>query len=587
MKNKKYYIFIFLFLIFGKVYSAFKEPTGGYGVRPTGLGGAYVAISDDSNGVFYNPAGVKEIDQIEGNFMYGMLYTGLGSNVNIGINNISVLYPISESKNGVLGIGWAGLNSENYKENTVILSYAPNLNKILTRKISFGLNFKYLHHSYILDQRTLDDYVFSRGETKGAISADLGLRMMFSILVRKNIYCGFIVRNLIKADVGIDKEDIVPSEYRLGAAYIVKDNFLYSLEVGYREQFWGEEKDKINYYTGLEKSFFNRLLALRLGANLAEYTAGFSIFFPLDFMDIQIDYAFILPIYIEKTTASHRIGLVVKQRQKIAKTTKQQKIDHKEEEKVKKPNISLQVIPKECYITITPQEVVPVNIYFNILCPAEKNINLCELKIVDEQGKIVKTYTQMSGNLPQQIIWDAKLGTNYVPEGKYSAILTCIYTSGITATLTENFEIIHKVIEPVKIVEVKEIVKEVPKEVKVIEEEKVIRLRMQSNVLFDFNSSKLSKSSEKILLNIIDLLKSYPENKIIIEGHTDSVGSDEYNNKLSLARANAVKEFLVSNGIPPERITEVKGFGKKNPVASNKTESGRAMNRRVEILIVK
>jgi outer membrane protein OmpA-like peptidoglycan-associated protein len=92
--------------------------------------------------------------------------------------------------------------------------------------------------------------------------------------------------------------------------------------------------------------------------------------------------------------------------------------------------------------------------------------------------------------------------------------------------------------------------------------------------------------SKKILQNVVELLKAYPKNKILVEGHTDSVGSDEYNLKLSQLRANEVKKFLVENGIEEERI-EAKGYGKSKPIASNKTEQGRAQNRRVEILIFK
>jgi outer membrane protein OmpA-like peptidoglycan-associated protein len=71
----------------------------------------------------------------------------------------------------------------------------------------------------------------------------------------------------------------------------------------------------------------------------------------------------------------------------------------------------------------------------------------------------------------------------------------------------------------------------------------------------------------------------------LIEGHTDSVGSDEYNLDLSKKRAEAVKNALVAKGVGEERITP-KGYGKKYPVASNKTSDGRQLNRRVEVVIL-
>lgn len=71
--------------------------------------------------------------------------------------------------------------------------------------------------------------------------------------------------------------------------------------------------------------------------------------------------------------------------------------------------------------------------------------------------------------------------------------------------------------------------------------------------------------------------------RVVVEGYTDSIGSDAYNMKLSERRAETVRDFMVSKGISPTRIT-TRGFGKANPIASNKTAEGRAENRRVEII---
>src|SRR5262249_35582083 len=76
----------------------------------------------------------------------------------------------------------------------------------------------------------------------------------------------------------------------------------------------------------------------------------------------------------------------------------------------------------------------------------------------------------------------------------------------------------------------------------------------------------------------------HPGLRIEVEGHTDSVGGDEYNQKLSENRANAVREFLVGEGLKPEGITS-QGFGKTKPVADNNTAAGRQRNRRVELVV--
>ncbi|MDH7516642.1 MAG: OmpA family protein [Bacteroidota bacterium] len=104
------------------------------------------------------------------------------------------------------------------------------------------------------------------------------------------------------------------------------------------------------------------------------------------------------------------------------------------------------------------------------------------------------------------------------------------------------------------------------------------------NILFEFNRATLDKTYIPELQNIYNILKAYPTIHIEIRGHTDFVGSDEYNYALSDARARAVKKYLVDRGISPARIT-TRGMGKMHPVAPNDTEIGRRLNRRTEIII--
>ena len=105
------------------------------------------------------------------------------------------------------------------------------------------------------------------------------------------------------------------------------------------------------------------------------------------------------------------------------------------------------------------------------------------------------------------------------------------------------------------------------------------------NVNFDFDSYKLRPESEKPLSDVALLLKSFPEMEIEIYGHTDSIGSEEYNQKLSENRAAEVRRWLIKQGIEPERMKSA-GFGKKFPIESNSTEEGRFHNRLVEIEVM-
>jgi outer membrane protein OmpA-like peptidoglycan-associated protein len=104
-------------------------------------------------------------------------------------------------------------------------------------------------------------------------------------------------------------------------------------------------------------------------------------------------------------------------------------------------------------------------------------------------------------------------------------------------------------------------------------------------VLFSTGKFDLSPAAMRSLEKLTDFLKKHPDRNVLIEGHTDSTGSDELNMTLSQKRANAVKEALMKEGVAPGRIT-AKGYGKKYPVASNDTSAGRSQNRRVEVIIL-
>jgi outer membrane protein OmpA-like peptidoglycan-associated protein len=105
-----------------------------------------------------------------------------------------------------------------------------------------------------------------------------------------------------------------------------------------------------------------------------------------------------------------------------------------------------------------------------------------------------------------------------------------------------------------------------------------------SDVLFDTGKYTLKPDTKIALAKVATILTLYPGLKVQVEGYTDSVGSDAYNQTLSENRANAVQTFLVSNGVPAANVTAA-GYGKANPVADNTTAAGRAQNRRVNLVV--
>lgn len=107
-----------------------------------------------------------------------------------------------------------------------------------------------------------------------------------------------------------------------------------------------------------------------------------------------------------------------------------------------------------------------------------------------------------------------------------------------------------------------------------------------SDVLFDFNKATLTPGAREKLAKLAGILLAYPAPyQVEIEGHTDSVGSDEYNLRLSRERAESVRAYVVGAGLSAERIVGTRGLGEARPVASNDTPAGRQQNRRVEIVI--
>jgi outer membrane protein OmpA-like peptidoglycan-associated protein len=104
------------------------------------------------------------------------------------------------------------------------------------------------------------------------------------------------------------------------------------------------------------------------------------------------------------------------------------------------------------------------------------------------------------------------------------------------------------------------------------------------DVLFEFNRADIKTTGHGELQKLAEFLKKHPDRQVLIEGHTDDIGSNSYNENLSRRRAEAVANALAALGVPSPRVTAV-GYGESYPVASNSTDTNRALNRRVEVYI--
>ena len=104
------------------------------------------------------------------------------------------------------------------------------------------------------------------------------------------------------------------------------------------------------------------------------------------------------------------------------------------------------------------------------------------------------------------------------------------------------------------------------------------------DVLFDFNKYTLKPEARERLARISGIVLAYPDLKLQIEGYTDSIGSEEYNQTLSEKRAETVRAYLISSGVSMDSVA-ARGKGKADPIADNSTAAGRKLNRRVEMIV--
>jgi OOP family OmpA-OmpF porin len=112
----------------------------------------------------------------------------------------------------------------------------------------------------------------------------------------------------------------------------------------------------------------------------------------------------------------------------------------------------------------------------------------------------------------------------------------------------------------------------------------VERTIILDDVLFDFDKSTIKPEAAAILDRLVVFMNQNKDKKVNLSGHTDSIGTEAYNQKLSERRSNSVKSYLTKKGVDASRIS-AQGFGETKPIADNKTKEGRAKNRRVEIKV--
>lgn len=226
----------------------------------------------------------------------------------------------------------------------------------------------------------------------------------------------------------------------------------------------------------------------------------------------------------------------------------------------------------------SPVDALEPSVTFYVSVSDVYGVDQWQLSVLNWRKKSVKLF-KSTASVPVEFVWDGTddfYGTK-VPDGEYEARLTAWDGAGNRARASVGVSV-RASPQPE--------VSEAPQEIDVKQEKRGLVVNLSSQVLYEIGKASLLTDAYKSLDEVVNLLQAYPENEVLIEGHSDSTGGRELNMALSSSRAWAVYSYLVKKGISPARL-QPKGYGSDKPIASNRSAWGRARNRRVEIIILK
>jgi len=283
----------------------------GVGARPIGMGNAYTALADDVNAIYYNPAGLAQLDECQFTSGYGKLYWGLDDGSNLGSGFVGYAHPLYHW--GTLGAGWLNFGLQGfYRENSFIFSYGNSLKK----RLLAGLNLKLLYKKYgknlYTENALIDggpavsgerDPVFSKGYSKTGFSTDLGLLYKFN----REYSLGLALTDINQPHMDLkDNKSRVPIGVRSGFLYN-SDFLTFALDTTFRN-------GDVNVYSGVEKWFSNRTFGVRAGLGVGSRSfSNLALGASYTKYLFQFDYAFLYPLSgIRDTYGSHRISLTLR-----------------------------------------------------------------------------------------------------------------------------------------------------------------------------------------------------------------------------------------------------------------------------------
>lgn len=253
-------------------------------VSAKGMGGAFVALANDSSALFINPAGLLNVPYHEASFSYGKPFYGLAG-IDLSQGYFSVSVPMYSGAR--LGIGGASFVASGLMEESVwSVAYARNIGSLLglgPQSLQMGINLNYLFHSFSI-REVPEGVVFKNGTSRDAWSADAGILLHAG----ERLSLGASMRHITQPDVGLITNDPVPRETRLGLA-LKQGRLTFVSDAKHRNNGLGAGNSSWSYHAGLVASMPASPLSLRLGGNTnREVSTGFS----LSYQQISLIYAY-------------------------------------------------------------------------------------------------------------------------------------------------------------------------------------------------------------------------------------------------------------------------------------------------------
>lgn len=535
----------------------------GMGARAVGMGESFTAVADDATAMFWNPAGLvlakgTQFNLTHGEWLLGVTHEFFAFSQNLdrdGAFGASLGYMGTGSFPGALEIPGVPIESsyggvgDNISSSDYIgsIAYAQRLGNWIGgdffQKSIIGIK------ATVVGQNIVD--VGSSG-----LAFDAGY--IYEV-TRKTFYLAALASNIGTqfqgtvvgpGGVTVVQNYSQPVIFKLGGSYrlvnllMKKDRNILAMETD------GHIDTGVKFNLGDEYriSFGRNAVALRLGyrtgsdlGTVAGMTTGVGVSHRFDDFEAGLDYAFV-PYGVLGDT--HRISLNL--------------------------IIGVPIVVPEAYVNVAPAFVLgQQRVDVALATKSEEPIDKWKLTVLDSSGMLVKTFSG-KGNPPARYSWDGKNEAgDLVPQGNYSFNLEVTDTED-SAGKSRPRETYAKWVP-----------KRVPYQ---------YTFGVSGDLLFDSGKDiLLQKGYDAIQKTAAAIQRKYPDSLIIIAGHTDDqkLGKGAKfadNQKLSLARAQAVMDYLVKNGVNGQKLSVI-GYGDTKPIADNKTPEGRAKNRRVELVV--